>query len=192
MAPIRTLFLARPTETLATYPHVVIRIACRRCKRRGSYRLARLAERYGANTTIEALLRTVRRIVASSDRTGRLGCRAAYFPDLDWPVLAGRRAKSAAARHCGPAGTHDRRNDPMVYGKGELSKSAIDRGWPHQIALSAERCRGSNYTILRQFSYGASLCRAGTPSAATMSTWWFSASPNASKPSVFNNDSAVR
>jgi hypothetical protein len=33
----------------------------------------------------------------------------------------------------------------VVYRKGELSKGTIDRDWPHQVALSAERCLGSNY-----------------------------------------------
>jgi hypothetical protein len=47
---------------------------------------------------------------------------------------------------------------PMVYRKGELSKSAIDRGWPHQVALPADRCRGSNYSIIRHFCEGLSLC----------------------------------
>jgi hypothetical protein len=49
----------------------------------------------------------------------------------------------------------------MVYRKGELSKSAIDRGWPHQVALPADRCRGSNYPVLRQFCEGRSLCPRG-------------------------------
>ena len=71
-------------ETLATYPHVVVRIACRSCKRRGSYHLARLAERFGADMKLEALLRMVTAdCYVASDRTGRPGCRAAYFPDLD-------------------------------------------------------------------------------------------------------------
>src|SRR5262245_12654616 len=70
-------------ETLATYPHVVVRIACRNCKRRGRYRLARLAERYGADMSLEALLRTVTaNCHVASDRTGKSGCRGAYFPDL--------------------------------------------------------------------------------------------------------------
>lgn len=73
-------------QTLANYPHVVVRIACRNCKRRGSYRLARLAERFGADTTLEALLiRVTADCYLASNRTGRPGCRAAYFPDLDWP-----------------------------------------------------------------------------------------------------------
>src|SRR5262245_9992485 len=76
-------------ETLATFPYVVVRIACRNCNRCGSYRLARLAERYGADTTLEAfLIRITADCYLASNRTGRPGCRAAYFPDLDWPQVA--------------------------------------------------------------------------------------------------------
>jgi hypothetical protein len=34
-----------PPDTLASFPYVTLRVACRNCRRRGSYRLARLAER---------------------------------------------------------------------------------------------------------------------------------------------------
>ena len=50
---------------------------------------------------------------------------------------------------------------PMVYRKGELSKAAIDRGWPHQVALVADRCSGHNYVIIRHFCEGLSLCPRG-------------------------------
>ena len=93
-------FRSMERETLATYPLVSVRIACRNCKRRGSYRLARLAERYGADTTLEDLLiKVTADCNLASNRTGRPGCRAAYFPDLDrsQPDLP----REAAARHCG-------------------------------------------------------------------------------------------
>jgi hypothetical protein len=87
-------------QTLATYPHVVVRIACRNCKRRGSYRLARLAERYGADTTLqELLIKVTADCNLASNRTGRPGCRAAYFPDLDQSQADFPR--EAATRHCG-------------------------------------------------------------------------------------------
>jgi hypothetical protein len=38
----------------------------------------------------------------------------------------------------------------MVYRKGELSKHAIDRGWPHQVALTADFVTG-NYTLIQNF-----------------------------------------
>jgi hypothetical protein len=39
-------------ERLALYPFVVVRIACRVCSRSGSYRLARLAAKYGPEITL--------------------------------------------------------------------------------------------------------------------------------------------
>lgn len=41
---------------LSDYPYVVVRIACSKCPRKGRYRLARLADRYGAETTMPAVL----------------------------------------------------------------------------------------------------------------------------------------
>jgi len=49
----------------------------------------------------------------------------------------------------------------VVYRKSELSKHAIDRNWPHQVGLAAERCNGSNYTIIRQFCEGLLICPRG-------------------------------
>jgi len=48
-----------------------------------------------------------------------------------------------------------------VYRKGEHSKSTIDRDWPHQVALPAERCIGGNYVTIRLFCEGLSLCSRG-------------------------------
>ena len=39
------------TDTLAGFPYVLVRIACYHCDRRGAYRLARLASKYGAEIT---------------------------------------------------------------------------------------------------------------------------------------------
>jgi hypothetical protein len=44
---------------------------------------------------------------------------------------------------------------------GELNKTAIDRGWPHQVALPAARCTGGNYVTTRLFCEGLSLCDRG-------------------------------
>ena len=43
-------------DTLATYPYVVVRLDCTLCTRTGRYRLARLADQYGANCSLEDLL----------------------------------------------------------------------------------------------------------------------------------------
>jgi hypothetical protein len=49
----------------------------------------------------------------------------------------------------------------VIYRKGELSKDAIDRDWPHQIALPAARCSGRNYVTMHLFCEGLSLCPRG-------------------------------
>lgn len=75
-------------DRLADYPWVIVRVGCIYCKRRGSYRLARLASRFGADVTMDAL----RRLLASDcpwiDRQQRkyvatCGC---HFPDLEKPT----------------------------------------------------------------------------------------------------------
>jgi hypothetical protein len=39
----------------------------------------------------------------------------------------------------------------MVYRKGELSKSTIDRQWPHQVALAASFVAGRNFMVIHRF-----------------------------------------
>ena len=45
-----------PPRTLAEYPWVVVSVSCKLCARRGVYRLARLAARYGPDQTLDGLL----------------------------------------------------------------------------------------------------------------------------------------
>jgi hypothetical protein len=70
---------------LRDYPYVVVRFACRDCPRIGRYRLAVLAERFGA----EALMADVLEAIASAcprNRERRPGRRRrAYLPDLGDP-----------------------------------------------------------------------------------------------------------
>ncbi|MCW6511934.1 hypothetical protein [Lichenifustis flavocetrariae] len=47
--------MLRP-KTLAQYPWVVVRIDCVLCNRRGCYRLARVAARYGSEQSLDGLL----------------------------------------------------------------------------------------------------------------------------------------
>jgi hypothetical protein len=51
----------------------------------------------------------------------------------------------------------------MVYRKGELSKSAIDRGWSHQVALAADLVAGRNHPVIHGFCRAEelSLCQRG-------------------------------
>jgi len=84
---------------LRDYPFVVVRFACHDCPRIGRYRLAVLAERFGADALLPDVLEA---ISAACPRTrerhpGRR-CQA-YLPDLteprppDLPVAAGRRLR---------------------------------------------------------------------------------------------------
>src|SRR5580692_8446390 len=43
-------------ECLAHYPFVIVRIACRVCARRGPYRLARLAAKFGPEISLRDLM----------------------------------------------------------------------------------------------------------------------------------------
>jgi hypothetical protein len=43
-------------RTLATFPFVTVRLACSTCDRAGRYRLARLAERFGADANLVTVL----------------------------------------------------------------------------------------------------------------------------------------
>ena len=49
----------------------------------------------------------------------------------------------------------------MIYRKGELSPAAIDRGWPHQVALPASACQGEGYKVIHTFCQDLSLCPRG-------------------------------
>jgi hypothetical protein len=49
----------------------------------------------------------------------------------------------------------------MVYRKGELHKGQIDRNWPYQVALRADRVSGANFPIIDAFSRSLSRCPRG-------------------------------
>ena len=74
-------------DRLAFYPYVVVRISCRHCVRRGSYRLARLGAKYGPETELMDLLRQLAGDCPLWRKTARWpeGC-GAYFPDLEPPL----------------------------------------------------------------------------------------------------------
>jgi hypothetical protein len=85
-------------DTLCHYPYVVVRIACDACGRAGSYRLARLAERYGADIDLETLLDHLASGCKYRDfpQPQKFRCRA-RFRDLEPPRrppdLPGRRLR---------------------------------------------------------------------------------------------------
>jgi hypothetical protein len=66
---------------LRDYPYVVVRFACRHCPRLGRYRVAVLAERYGADIEMEDLLEAVSASCGTRASKRAHAC-GAYFPDL--------------------------------------------------------------------------------------------------------------
>jgi hypothetical protein len=73
-------------DRLALYPFVVVRISCRVCPRAGSYRLARLAAKYGPETALRDLTDRFSydcmwRAEARSKK-GKSAC-GVYLPDLE-------------------------------------------------------------------------------------------------------------
>jgi hypothetical protein len=73
-------------DKLAFYPFVVVRIGCRQCSRKGNYRLARLAARFGPESSLRDLIDRFSfdcpwRCEARS-KAGKSSC-GAYLPDLE-------------------------------------------------------------------------------------------------------------
>ena len=75
-------------DCLAFYPFVVVRIACRVCSRRGSYRLARLAAKFGPEITLDDLTaRFSYDCLWRAEARGKRGVSSCgvYLPDLVQP-----------------------------------------------------------------------------------------------------------
>ena len=82
-------------DTLLTYPYVRVRVACDYCNRKGGYRLARLAEKFGANIPLYELLKRLAHPTCGhrpeNQRKGKRWSNGerkclAYFPDLESPM----------------------------------------------------------------------------------------------------------
>ena len=68
---------------LSEYPYVVVRIGCSKCARRGSYRLARLADKYGSEVEMSSLLGQLAADCAQRDAKRFIyDFCGAFFPDL--------------------------------------------------------------------------------------------------------------
>ena len=89
---------------LSTYPYVIVRLGCTVCGRRGQYRLARLAQAFGAEATLEAVVDAVSKDCPwrlDPRKYGGCGCYARDLaqqgpPDLPpdmrrWQVIKGGR-----------------------------------------------------------------------------------------------------
>jgi hypothetical protein len=75
-------------DCLAHYPFVVVRIRCRVCAPKGSYRLARLAAKFGPEISLRDLMDRFAydclwRAEARS-KAGKSSC-GVYLPDLEQP-----------------------------------------------------------------------------------------------------------
>lgn len=46
----------RDRDVLVYFPYILVRIGCARCTRTGAFRLARLAEKFGANISLDNLI----------------------------------------------------------------------------------------------------------------------------------------
>jgi len=85
--PFRSGVVMRWPETLADYPLVVVRLGCAFCThRRGVYRLARLAERYGARASLDRVRRDLAKPcprLAYAGTSLKPGCRVAFVDLMD-------------------------------------------------------------------------------------------------------------
>jgi hypothetical protein len=75
-------------DCFAHHPFVVVRIACRVCTRRGSYRLARLAAKYGPEISLRDLLDGFScDCLWRAEARGKRGLSSCgvYLPDLEKP-----------------------------------------------------------------------------------------------------------
>jgi hypothetical protein len=59
----------------------------------------------------------------------------------------------------------------MVRRKGELIAAAMDRGWPHQVAVSAGECLGSHGRFMDAFCLDLSVCERHH-SVFRQDKWW--------------------
>ena len=72
-----------PDGRLRDYPFVVVRLGCRACPRLGRYRLATLAERFGARASLADVLQALSASCPRQQRNTHPGYECgAYYPDL--------------------------------------------------------------------------------------------------------------
>jgi hypothetical protein len=80
-------------DRLASYPFVVVRIACRVCSRNGAYRLARLAAKFGPEIGLRDLLyRLWRSDARSKKRKSTCGVYCRTSTSSAAPLAARARA----------------------------------------------------------------------------------------------------
>ena len=75
-------------DSIAFYPFVIVRIACRVCSRRGAYRLARIAAKFGPEISLRDLTdRFSYDCLWRDEVRSKRGVSACgvYLPDLELP-----------------------------------------------------------------------------------------------------------
>jgi hypothetical protein len=79
---------------LADYPFVLVRLRCDSCRRRGAYRLARLAVKFGAEILLDDLLvRLSGDCPWRDDPRGACGARFSDLPPRRPPDMPARRMR---------------------------------------------------------------------------------------------------
>jgi len=71
---------------LRDYPYVIVRFACRECPSAGRYRLAALAERFGADADLRDVLEAVSGSCRARTGHYRAVRCAAFLPDIPPPT----------------------------------------------------------------------------------------------------------
>ena len=133
--------MLRP-KTLSRYPWVVVRIDCVLCERRGCYRLARLAARYGPEQSLDGLLADIAHDCPwwrSNPRRYEARC-GARFVDLERNLPPPDHPDGAPLhRQRGP----DREDLPQRRSTGPVSPSAVPllSTWPLKtLTVVCARC----------------------------------------------------
>jgi hypothetical protein len=81
MFPVRSRERVVQVRRLVDFPYVLVRLRCELCKRAGSYRLARLAAKYGSEILLDDLIVRLSNDCPWRDDPRGSGC-GARFSDL--------------------------------------------------------------------------------------------------------------
>ena len=132
--------MRRPTR-LVEYPWVVVRIECVLCPRRGAYRLARLARRYGPEQSLDGLLADLAHDCPwwrSNPRRYEPRC-GARFVDLERNLPPPDDPHDPIHRQRGPDRESMAKRRPTT--SGDVGEVPMLSGWPlPTITIHCRRC----------------------------------------------------
>jgi hypothetical protein len=117
------------TDTLLTYPYVVVRLACRYCARVGAYRLVRLAVKFGCEARLADV---VVKLAADCphwrpNKRWPEGC-GVYLPDLEAPRIVPDDPRRRVMRVIDGAKTDTGKIDTGKIDTGKIDSGKIDSG----------------------------------------------------------------